>query len=202
MKVNWARVFYQIRNWRAWLRAAVLGTSHTVENALFRMFGVTVGGRTTFRGELSIIHFGPSGEVIADLGVVSRRVVTTAGCTMMASDFNGGGATTDITLFNFHDSGTGNTAEAIGDTDLITPAGPATRATGTKSNPTAATYQSVGTITYTTGTPLAIVEHGLFNQAARGAGTVLWDRSVFSVVNVASGESIQFTYTLTVTAGG
>jgi hypothetical protein len=31
---------------------------------------------------------------------------------------------------------------------------------------------------------------------------VLWDHKVFSAINVASGDSIQFTYTLTVTAGG
>lgn len=31
---------------------------------------------------------------------------------------------------------------------------------------------------------------------------IMWDHKVFSAINVASGDSIQFTYTLTVTAGG
>ena len=44
----------------------------------------------------------------------------------------------------------------------------------------------------------AIVEHGIFSQAATGGGTLL-DRSVFSAINVASGDSIQFTYDLTLT---
>lgn len=31
---------------------------------------------------------------------------------------------------------------------------------------------------------------------------ILWDRKVFSAINVVSGDSIQFTYTLTITSGG
>jgi len=58
-------------------------------------------------------------------------------------------------------------------------------------------YVSVGTISYTT--TKAITEHGLFNTAD---STVLMDRTVFSAINVVDGDSIQFTYTLTVTAGG
>src|SRR3989304_659539 len=38
-------------------------------------------------------------------------------------------------------------------------------------------------------------------QAATGGGTLM-DRSVFAVINVASGDSIQFTYTLTLNSGG
>ena len=43
----------------------------------------------------------------------------------------------------------------------------------------------------------AITEWGLFSQAATGGG-VLWSRIVFAALNVASGDSIQFTYDLTV----
>lgn len=131
-------------------------------------------------------------------GLLSPLVVTNAGVAFMATDWNTG--TPDITTLNFHDSGTGTNAENVTDTDLQTPAGPTTRATGTKSNPSAPVFQSIGTITYA-GT-LAITEHGLFNQAARGAGTTLWDRSVFTAINVVSGDSIQFTYACTITAGG
>lgn len=36
----------------------------------------------------------------------------------------------------------------------------------------------------------------------QGASREVWDRSVFAAINVASGDSIQFTYTLTLSAGG
>jgi hypothetical protein len=110
----------------------------------------------------------------------------------------------DISTLNYHGCGTGTTAEAAGDTALVTESTTAlnpdsTRATGTRSQPTAPQYQSVGTITFDASA--AITEHGLFSQAATGGGT-LWDRSVFSAINVASGDSIQFTYVMTATAGG
>lgn len=132
------------------------------------------------------------------LGVLSRRVVTDAGVAFMADDFFD--ASQEITSFDFHDSGTGTTAEAVTDVDLVTPAGPTTRATGTASNPTAPVYRTIGTISYTS--TLAITEHGLFADATRGAPDTLWDRSVFSAINVVNGDSIQFTMSLTITAGG
>jgi hypothetical protein len=46
---------------------------------------------------------------------------------------------------------------------------------------------------------LAITEWGLFSASTSGT---LWDRRTFSAINVANGDSIQFTYTLTVPAGG
>ena len=112
----------------------------------------------------------------------------------MRDDFNDGAS--DINTFNFHDSGTGAVAENVTDTALGTPAGPA-RVAGTKSVPATNQYRSVATIAYTA--TLAITEHGLFSASTAGT---LWDRSVFAAVNVVSGESIQFTYTLTLTAGG
>lgn len=124
-------------------------------------------------------------------------LVTTAGVNYMAADFLSS-SVNHIAAFNYHDSGTGTTAETIANTALQTQAGPATRATGTQSNPTSGKYQSQGTITYTSS--LAITEWGLFNQAAQG-GT-LWDHRTFSAINVNANDSIQFTYALTVNAGG
>jgi hypothetical protein len=137
-----------------------------------------------------------------DYGVLSRRVITTAGVTFLRDDFNNGAQ--DISNMNFHGCGTGTTAEAVGDTALVTESTTAlnpdsTRATGTRSTPAANQFQTVGTVTFDASA--AITEHGIFNQAATGGGT-LWDRSVFSAINVASGDSIQFTYVLTLTAGG
>ena len=158
------------------------------------------GAADGFPGGLSF-HSNLSVKLIRNGKVIRRRnlgsgLVTDAGVAFMADDWVD--ASQEITNFNFHDSGTGVVAAAVGDTILGTQAGPATRATGTKTNPTAPAVRSVGTIAYTT--TLAITEWGLFNQAAQG-GT-LWDRKVFAAINVVNGDSIQFTYTLTITSGG
>jgi hypothetical protein len=137
-----------------------------------------------------------------DYGVLSRRVITTAGVTFLRDDFNNNAQ--DITTMNFHGCGTGGTAEAVGDTALVTESTTvlnpdSTRATGTRSTPAANQFQTVGTLTFDG--IAAVTEHGIFSQAATGGGT-LWDRSLFAAINVASGDSIQFTYVLTLTAGG
>lgn len=141
--------------------------------------------------ELRGVHIGLDGTR-TDLGVLSRRVVTTAGITYIAQAFTN---TTEVENFNFHASGTGTNAESIADTALQTEV--ATRATGTQSNPSAGVYRTVGTITYSGS--FAITEHGVLS--ASSVGTLL-DRSVFSAVNVVSGEGIEFTYNLTIPAGG
>lgn len=179
------KLLYKARNLRALIGSAKV------------LVGSSVGGlfgATTAYGELSAVLQTKDGSVI-DYGVVSRRVVTDAGVAFLVDDWDAG--TTSIANFNYHDSGTGTTAEAAAQTTLVTQAGPTTRATGSKSQPSANIIRSVGTIAYT-GT-LAITEHGLFSQAAQG-GT-LWDRSVFAAINVGDGDSIQFTYSCTFTAG-
>lgn len=125
-------------------------------------------------------------------------LVTTTGVNYMASDFASNGVTPTISGFKFHDSGinTGVTAEAIGNTALDTAAGPA-RVSGTPSTPSANIYRSVATIAYTA--TKAITEWGLFSAATVGT---IWDRRVFAVLNVVNGDSIQFTYNLTIPAGG
>lgn len=158
-----------------------------------------IGWRQNFQAILSlgvlatslsfvVIHNG----VARDLGVVSRRIVTTAGVNYLASTFTGTGAPAN---FNYHDAGTGTTAAAIGDTAMQTAYGGA-RATGTQSNPSANIYRSVGTVSFTS--TLAITEWGIFS--ASSAGTLL-DHFVFSAINVVNGDSIQGTFNLTLTAG-
>jgi hypothetical protein len=126
-------------------------------------------------------------------GVVGRRVVTTAFVTFVVDQLQT--ETSVFGDFKFHDSGVGTTAENITDTGIETTDGES-RATGTQTESAANAYRSVGTISYTS--TKAITEHGLFNDATTGT---LMDRTVFSAVNVVNGESIQFTYTLTLTAG-
>lgn len=161
-----------------------------------------ITGVVTITSELAI-RARIGGEWI-DYGVVSRRVVTDAGVAYMVDDFDNAAGSADISNFNYHGCGTGTNAEAVGDTALQTESTTAlnpdsTRATGTRSQPTAPQFRSVGTLTFDASA--AVTEHGLFTQAATGGGT-LWDRSQFSAINVSSGDSIQFTYTLTCTSGG
>jgi len=98
--------------------------------------------------------------------------------------------------FKFHDSGTGVGAEAAGDSALGTPCGEA-RDIGTQVNTGAGVYTSVATNTYAGG--FAITEHGLFNIAAGG---ILMDRTLFGAINVVATNQIEFTFTITFTAGG
>jgi hypothetical protein len=144
------------------------------------------------------------GLMLRDYGLVSQKVVTTAGAAFIAARMAGTSAS-NIANFNFHGIGTGGTAESSGDTALVTELTTQynpdnTRATGTQSTPGSTNiYQTVGTNTVDSG--VAITEHGIFSQAATGGGTLL-DRSLFSVVNLANGDSLQTTYQFTITAGG
>lgn len=134
-------------------------------------------------------------RVIATImGTGLAGLVTQAGVNTLAASSGAG----TIGAFNYHDSGTGTVGATSTDSGLGTQAGPATRATGTKTTPAANQYRSVGTIAYT-GT-LAITEWGLFN-ADTGA-VPMWDRRVFAAVNVVNLDSIQFTYTVSLSGGG
>ncbi len=132
---------------------------------------------------------------LSEVRELGSGLVTTAGVNYLASDFNDGA--NDINLFDWQHTGIGTTAAVIGDTILENVTGVPARVSGTPTNPTANQYRSVATVAYVS--TLAITEWGLFS--ASSAGT-LWDRRVFAAVNVINGDSIQFTYTLTCTAGG
>jgi hypothetical protein len=139
---------------------------------------------------------------VEHLGLVSTKLITDTGVAFLVDDWDNNGQ--DLTTMNFHGIGTGTNAENQTDsalqTESTTNLNPNdTRATGTRSQPAANQYRSVGTLT--ADGAIACTEHGIFSQAATGGG-VLWDRSVFSVVNLASGDSLQATYTCTVSAGG
>lgn len=179
--LRWSFIWGMFVNWMAYWFSRLTGV-------------VTITSELAIRAKLA-------GEWV-DFGVVSRRVVTDAGVAFMVDDWDNSSVT--LANLNYHGCGTGATAEAAGDTALVTESTTvlnpdSTRATGTRSQPAANQYRSVGTVTFDGSA--AITEHGLFSQAATGGGT-LWDRSVFSAVNVASGDSIQFTYTATLTSGG
>ena len=141
------------------------------------------------------------GEIV-DLGLASMRVVTTAGVNAIVDSFQN---TFELENFKFHGIGTGSVAEASTDTalgsELTTQYNPdSTRATGTLAEGSSSNiFKTVAT--NTVDAVAAVTEHGIFSQAAAPGGTLL-DRSVFSAVNLASGDSLQTTYELTVNAGG
>jgi hypothetical protein len=146
-----------------------------------------------------------SDGTVLDLGLASMRVVTTVGVKFICDDLNN--STTDCSTFRFHGFGTGTNAEAVGDTALQTElttqyVSDSTRPTGSQASATVstnATYTTVGTLSPDSGGTIAITEHGIFS--ASSAGT-LFDRSVFSAVNLVAGsDSLQATYVYTLNAG-
>lgn len=202
------RAAYQARNWRAHFRWAAHKVFAGLEQAVVvTTTGSELAGTMRLIPELRAkvirdIANKPKGlrglfwRQELDLGVIARRVITTVGVKFLCDDFNNHSQV--VANFKFHEMGTNNTAEAAADTTLGTAV--ETRATGSQASATAsphATYTTVGTITATA--PRAITEHGLFS--ASSAGT-LWDRSVFSVINLATNDAIQFTYVLTAQSGG
>lgn len=150
-------------------------------------------GPPVLLGKVSAVLIRRDGTTL-NYGVLGYRVVTTAYVNLLVDELQSSQAA--HSTFLYHDSGTGTTAEAVGDTALVTKVETG-RATGTQTEGASANiYRSVGTISYTA--TRAVTEHGLFN--ASSAGTLM-DRTVFSAVNVVNGDSIQFTYELTATAG-
>lgn len=150
-------------------------------------------GLMTAYGKVEAILIKANGERV-NFGLLGYRVVTTAFVSFVVDQLQT--ETSVFGDFKFHDSGVGTTAENAADTGIETTDGES-RSTGTQTESAATAYRSVGTIAYTT--TKAITEHGLFNDASAGT---LMDRTVFSAINVVNGDSIQFTYTLTVSAGG
>lgn len=143
------------------------------------------------------------GGHVIDYGVLSRRVVTTAGVGYIVDAFQN---LVELENMNKHGFGTGGTAEAVGDTALVTElttqyAVDSTRPTGTTTEGASANiYRTVATLSPDSGGTIAITEHGVFSATSGG---VLLDRSLFSAVNLVAGsDSLQATYDLTVSAGG
>lgn len=190
-----APLSWRLRNTLRWSYIkGWLGTK--VFAPLANIFGVA-----TITAELRGILIRGDGAVI-DYGVLSRRVITDAGVAFLVDDWDNDAQ--DITTLHFHGCGTGTNAEAAGDTALQTESTTAlnpdsTRATGTESQPAANQLRTIGTLTFDASA--AVTEHGILSQAATGGGT-LWDRSVFSAINVVSSDSVQFTYTATFSSGG
>jgi hypothetical protein len=193
IKAPQAPLSWRIRNGLRW--GYIWGI---IANALAH--GLTaITGIPTITSELAVQVIRRDGRRI-NYGVVSRRVVTNNGVAYIVDAWQN---SVELENMKYHGCGTGTTAEAAGDSALVTESTTAlnpdsTRATGTQTE--LATHQLTSTGVVTFDNSAAITEHGLFSQAATGGG-VLFDRSVFSAINVASGDSISFAYTVSFSSG-
>lgn len=137
---------------------------------------------------------------IEDYGIVGRKVVTDVGVGYIVDAFQN---SVELENMKYHGLGTGSTAEAAGDTALVTELTTEytgnVRATGTTTEGASANiYRTVATNTLD-GTPgAALREHGVFSASSAG---VLLDRTVFAAITLSSGDSLQSTYELTLTSG-
>lgn len=143
---------------------------------------------------------GPRGEVLVEVFrkgdlVATRRIrniVTNLGLAWMSGALSGD--TGSPNTMKYIAVGTGTTAAAATDTALV--AEVESRATGTLSRVTVTTTndtcQVVGTITMTGNR--ALTECGLFSA---GTGGTMMARTVFSVINLTTDDTIQITWKVT-----
>jgi hypothetical protein len=187
-------------SWQWRLKNWILHRSRALPALItYRILG-HVFGLVWMESTLSAKVIKANGQVI-DYGVISHRVVTNTGVGFIVDAFQN---LVELENMKYHGIGTGAVAEAVGDTalgtELTTVYNPDnTRATGSTTEQAANIYRTVGT--NTVDGSAAVTEHGILSQAATGGG-VLLDRSVFSAINLATGDSLQTTYDLTLTAGG
>lgn len=169
---------------------------------LFRVRDLMMGRLAIGQATLSAVHYDSNGRVVRDYGVVSRKKVVDAFvqdiCNALAKAAPYSASASAFQDYKYHETGIGTTAESNTQTALVNVTGVPARVAGTQvsgGSSTARTYTSVATVSYTS--TLAITEHGLFNASSSGT---LMDRSQFAAINVANGDSIQFTYVLTINA--
>jgi len=153
------------------------------------------------QSKLSAIVFRKDGRV-EDLGVIATRYVSTAFCTIVGNAMRGTGAdVTRIQAFKYHCWGSTGTStpENKAQDACITPVSPTDSPAGFVSGTqvgSTVTYQTVATITADGSTGGSIAEHCVHCDTTSGAYGL--DRSAFAPISVSSGDSIQFTYTLTI----
>lgn len=147
-------------------------------------------------------HWSAERQCWEDHGLLSEKVVTTTGVGFLVDAWQN---SLELEIMKYHGVGTGSNSEASSETALATESTTilnpdSTRATGSLTEGASANiFRTVGVPAFDGSG--AIIEHGLFSQAATGGG-VMWDRSQFSAINVASGDSISFQYDMTASAGG
>jgi len=157
-------------------------------------------GGLKFNTNLKALHF--NNDKVYGFYDLGHGTVTNTGVSYLAQSWTGTGFS--ISAFAWHDCGTASVAAAVTDIAIAHPAsGVSARINATTTSPVTAQVQSVATMTLTGN--VAITEWGLFSASntnpSATAGT-LWDHKVFGAINAVSGDSIQFTYNLSISSGG
>lgn len=154
-----------------------------------------------------VVRYGPAPRgvrpyAVEDCGVVGRKVITDAGVGFLVDAWQN---IVEMEIMKYHGLGTGTTAEAVGQTALVTELTTeynpdSTRATGTTAEGASANIFSTVATNTLDGTPgAALREHGLFSAASAGT---LWDRTLFAAITLSSGDALQSTYQMTASSGG
>lgn len=138
------------------------------------------------KGQLRIQLTGPDGSVKVDETV--KNLVVTAGKNWIASRMYDTGIPNEMSHMAV---GTDNTSAAAGDTALVSESARVALSTTTVSTNT---VEYVATFGAGTGTG-ALVEAGVLNA---GSGGTLLCRTVFSVVNKGSDDTLTITWTITI----
>jgi hypothetical protein len=184
-----------------WLRRYRTQNLSNIDRGLVKAKLAAKYGIATMMGTLRMRLIRKDGDIL-DYGLISTRVVTTAGVNFLVDALQG---TVEPEILRYHGIGTGGAAEAVGNTGLTTELTTEyttnnTRGTGTLTEGASANiFRTVGS--NPVDATVAITEHGVFSQAATGGGTML-DRSLFAAVNGVSGDTYESTYEFTITAGG
>jgi hypothetical protein len=140
------------------------------------------------RGDVDIVLRGPDGQIKETRNI--ENLVVSAGLTFIASRMGG----TSASVMSHMALGSGTTAAAAGQTDLVSILG--SREALDSSTPSSNTIVYVSSFEAGDATG-AVTEAGIFN--ASSGGTMLC-RTVFSVVNKAADDTMQVTWTITLTA--
>jgi hypothetical protein len=140
---------------------------------------------------------------VEDLGLAGFKQVTTVGAGFIVDAWQN---SVELENMKYHGFGSGGGAEGAANTALTTEftteyATDNVRPTGTTAEGASANiFSSVAT--FTPDAAAAVTEHGLFDQAANSGG-VLFDKTLFSVVNLnGTGDALVGTYQWTMATGG
>lgn len=197
----------RIAYWRTKLQkylGYVLDFPNRVEFLLKNLGAILRNEIIVGKAELSAVKITADGNVV-DYGVVSRKKVTQAFVLNIVDAMCDSAGTGQLATFNdyqYHDCGTGGdqSTESNSSTTLTT-GGAGTGGTRVIGAPTDVSTSSTGKMQTQATIPFdatkAIREHAVFNAAS--SGTML-DRSAFSDITVNNGDSIQFTYVLSIDA--
>jgi hypothetical protein len=154
-------------------------------------------GVVEFFGFLTCKVFDSAGNLKQDCGLQSVKEVTAEFAKHLIDNMCG--AASGIVQYKFHAMGDGSTAETDTQTALVNQQG--TRATGSQTHGASSNiYQTVATIT--AGSAFTAIEHGIFDSSTATDDKLL-DRSlVASPPTLITGDEVEWTYALTVNAGG